>query len=69
MNYDKSTAAGQKRMFYEAHAQTADVNNALMDDLCYDGGIADANAGRPKRSSHPAYLRGYHTANSNTVTQ
>ena len=43
--YDKSTAAGQTRLFYEVQTQVAETMHEKMARIAYERGYADAQAG------------------------
>lgn len=61
--FDRSTADGQKRMFYDAHATLAESNNAKMALMQYNAGHADGmDRGPMAHPNEPNYARGYRHA-------
>lgn len=58
--YDKSTGAGQKRMFYEVQAQVGQTMQEKAAAMAYDHGFKDGAAGtEPKTPGNDDYMRGY----------
>ena len=61
--YDRSTADGQTRLFYEVAADIGKRNEATMDSLAYDNGWKDGNEGKPQNSPNRQYVRGWNDGN------
>ena len=61
--YDRSTADGQTRLFYDVSADIGKRNEAAMDSLAYDMGWKDGNEGKPQNSTHRQYVRGWNDGN------
>ena len=61
--YDRSTAYGQTRLFYDVSAAIGTRNEAAMDSLAYDNGWKDGNEGKPQNSPNRQYVRGWNDGN------
>lgn len=61
--YDRSTAEGQIRLFYEVASAIGKRNEAAADAMAYDNGWKDGNEGKPQNSTHRQYVRGWNDGN------
>lgn len=62
-DFDRSTAAGQRRMFWDSHHVQAENNRVVMADMHYDLGHKDCLSGLlPRYPNIGDYMKGYNNA-------